>query len=1383
MSTKAESKMQAALDAIKSGLPPLPSTARFKPLRMGVYGLWQYDEQEFYFHDGRLALLGRNGSGKTKVLEVTSPFLFDANLTARRLDPFGHTSRSMRDNLLYGQRNQQIGYVWCEYGRVTEAGPPEYVTIGAGLRAQASKAGAPDPWYFLTSQRVNVDFRIFEPRHRTPASRKELTEILEPGQVFDTAEDYRNAVGERLFGMSPARYRSLVELLLTMRRPKLSENFGVQRLTETLSEGLPPVDPEQINELAQGFDDLSRDREDLADLERVGREVKQFLRAYRIYARRTVRYYGAQLRSAASRYDNVTRRKREAEQQLEANETALSNLRERAAALDREITAQNARVRVLERGPELEQHAALLALDQQARKAEEQTGQAAARLLELETEYQLTEGEFQEAESRLGVAREQFDDDERIAAAHANACGLRGEHEVHSRRLLSDLEATKRLMAAVVEARRSAVQNAKGLLEKADKAQRELERAQETRDAFVAQKQGLARLVLEQQAQLNAEIEAVSTAIISWAGECRELVITGDTLGRLLQAVEHMGGLGASSPANLIRDYATAAESALLRTLADAESEIGRLQDEHTQVVAQRRTVAAEADPPPPEPLVTRRDRERDPIPGAPLWRVLEFASGVSVEIQAGIEAALLGAGMLDAWVTPAGTVIAPDTLEVLLLPVNRTKTGATLATVLRVAEQDRLEPEAVTAILDGIGYHEHSSDEDPGDWIGGDGGWSIGPLRGRTESRTASYIGAAAREAARRRHLQDIDRRLDELEGRLADLRTGRSVAEERIERLRSERDACPGSDLVLELNLRLDATLERASEVSTQAAEAGQRCVIRLEAVQAASAELELYGREHYLGTTAEALAALDDHLVHYREQLAEVFTQANEYVSSTAHAESVRSRFERVSARKETAAGERERAEEDAISLRAEYETHYDFIGADVEQVIVELAEVKAHLDELRRQRLEVEDETIAATEGLGSARSTLQAVEESRKEHDAERIRAGADFERLRAFGLLALCEVPGLQATTTGLRVSLEDARAAEQHLHEEESDERARNQARNSIDERFRSLQIGISGPDWNPWGANEGDLFIVKVTHNGEDHAVPKVNTIIENEIDHRRAYLDDQERQLFADVLIGRVGEHLRECRVRATKLYEAMNELLSKRRTASGRQMQLVWEPDPEAGPKVQRALEIFDAQSIKLLTEEARRELVDFLAERVRDTRDGDREGDWREHLREALDYRRWARFRIQIRDDVGDRWTNLNDSKHQQGSGGEKAVMLQLPLFVAAAAHYVGAAPTAPHPIYLDEAFAGIDAEMRGECMKLLVELDLDFVLASHDEWGFHQEVPGLVTYSLFRDPKISGVLATPFLWDGTKSSELTDPMLKEVPEALPERPERGLFDG
>jgi hypothetical protein len=92
-------------------------------------------------------------------------------------------------------------------------------------------------------------------------------------------------------------------------------------------------------------------------------------------------------------------------------------------------------------------------------------------------------------------------------------------------------------------------------------------------------------------------------------------------------------------------------------------------------------------------------------------------------------------------------------------------------------------------------------------------------------------------------------------------------------------------------------------------------------------------------------------------------------------------------------------------------------------------------------------------------------------------------------------------------------------------------------------------------------------------------------------------------------------------------------------------------------------------------------------------------------------------------------------------------------MLHLPLFAAMAAHYA-ASPASPRLIVLDEVFAGIDRGTRGQLMALLVALDLDALLTSHEEWGFYTELDALSTYHLVRDPDIPGVHAEWFVWDG-----------------------------
>jgi hypothetical protein len=111
-----------------------------------------------------------------------------------------------------------------------------------------------------------------------------------------------------------------------------------------------------------------------------------------------------------------------------------------------------------------------------------------------------------------------------------------------------------------------------------------------------------------------------------------------------------------------------------------------------------------------------------------------------------------------------------------------------------------------------------------------------------------------------------------------------------------------------------------------------------------------------------------------------------------------------------------------------------------------------------------------------------------------------------------------------------------------------------------------------------------------------------------------------------------------------------------------------------------------------------------------------------------------------------------------------GSGGEQAKLAHLPLFAAMAGYYASARPTAPHLVVLDEAFAGIDDDQRGDCMAMLVELDLDPVLANYSEWGCYPEVPQVAVYHLERTPGVPGVAALRFVWDGTALTE-DDPFL------------------
>src|ERR1700688_514265 len=87
---------------------------RFKPSRAGVINVWDYVDEEWAFADGRLALRGHNGSGKTKALEVLFPFVLDGVADSRRLDPFSGENRTMKSNLLFRGQESEYRYVGME---------------------------------------------------------------------------------------------------------------------------------------------------------------------------------------------------------------------------------------------------------------------------------------------------------------------------------------------------------------------------------------------------------------------------------------------------------------------------------------------------------------------------------------------------------------------------------------------------------------------------------------------------------------------------------------------------------------------------------------------------------------------------------------------------------------------------------------------------------------------------------------------------------------------------------------------------------------------------------------------------------------------------------------------------------------------------------------------------------------------------------------------------------------------------------------------------------------------------------------------------------------------------------------------------------------------
>lgn len=118
------------------------------------------------------------------------------------------------------------------------------------------------------------------------------------------------------------------------------------------------------------------------------------------------------------------------------------------------------------------------------------------------------------------------------------------------------------------------------------------------------------------------------------------------------------------------------------------------------------------------------------------------------------------------------------------------------------------------------------------------------------------------------------------------------------------------------------------------------------------------------------------------------------------------------------------------------------------------------------------------------------------------------------------------------------------------------------------------------------------------------------------------------------------------------------------------------------------------------------------------------------------------------------------WKALTRRTHGTGSGGEKAIALTIPQLAAAAACYRNADPHAPRLILLDEAFVGVDSDMRARCMGLFSTFDLDFLMTSEREWACYATLPGVAICQISTLPGINAIDVVRWVWNGQERRQV-----------------------
>ncbi|MCG3178598.1 MAG: hypothetical protein BIFFINMI_00926 [Phycisphaerae bacterium] len=1339
---------------------PEPATERWQPLRSGLLNLYRYDYEEFRFEQGRLLLRGNNGTGKSRVLALQLPFLFDGEVSPHRIEPDGDSAKRIEWNLLMGRYPDRLGYTWIEFGRLNASGQKDFITLGIGLYAVEGR-GAPDRWYFVTKQRVGRDLFLQSVSGNAITAESLADCIGAEGHIFTAAKDFRRAVDQALFKLGEQRYRALIDLLIQLRQPQLSRDLDERKLSTVLSEALPPVSPQIIADVAESFKGLESDRQELERFQAAGDSVEAFLREYRRYARIAARRRSEAVRLHHSAYEGTQRRlkaakaeKEDAVQRLEELESALAQLQldERGAA---------AEVGTLENSPQM----------RGARDLEAARKSASERLATAEAcrrDHQEAVQSKVDAEEEKGRAIAGRDRKWRkvngaleSASSKASTAGMATTHEEGISLLdLPDLDdadavdAASELLDGEALNRRRSVRHVRTLESAVRSADNSLSTAKQVHVDRTSEVDAAVERQRRAQELLDTRSQAHIKAYREWAGRAVELsASSADLFAESFRSWCETGS-GRSPMAAAVHDALAAAQQSLASEVANREQELEEVCSQIAEMEKEQDALRGGRHEPPAPPY-TRSPDVRTASLGGAFWSLIEFQDDLPPADRAGLEAALEASGILDAWVSPDGKLVGRDTQDIFIdACVSSSLPAGHLGRALRpdpslMAGSSAVPATVVEAILERIGLGLDNGIT----WVDSSGSWANGTLRGAWSKPTAQHIGHSAREARRQERMRVLQGLIESASVTRGTIRGALDELARRMVVAKAEADDAPQDDIIVQsLAMVTSATID-VDRARSKATEAEQHVTQCRQAVASAVDKRNRDAKDLGVLEWVDRLQELDDALSDYRQILATLWPAISEYVTVRHAAKTAEDRAIGAATDVVKRHSLLQVAEQQASEAVAKRDTLESTVGAAAEEIL-------ARLEGAKQRAQVIHDHILTATDSRGTTRGDIKTAD-LRIQGEEDKLSTDASERAAAIAALKAFVDAEFLGVATPELTPDIKDweavspavelARRMESSLSDVAHDEAAWNRNQQGLYGHIQTLADSLTSRDLHPEMTLQDEMMVVKVLFHGRNCSMPELRLALHEEVTARSTLLEKREREVLENTLIGEVATHLHE-RIRdGEKLVTEMNRQIESRPMSTGMRLRFSWDPAADGPPGLPEARRrLLGAGGV--WSPEEREALGGFLHEQIQAVRAANQAGKWQEHLAEALDYRKWHQFGVMRQQDG--RWKRLTRRTHGTGSGGEKAVALTIPMFAAAAAHYASADPLAPRLILLDEAFVGIDADMRSKCMGLLNAFGLDFVMTSEREWGCYPTLPGVAIYHLTSREGIDAILATRWVWNG-----------------------------
>lgn len=1361
--------------------------------RAGLLNFWYYDDEIFDFSDGKLLLRGSNGSGKSVTMQSILPVLLDGKKSPDRLDPFGSKSRKMEDYLLGEKdivdRDERTGYLFIEYKREDTN---QYITTGIGLQARRHKTM--NFWGFVITdnRRIGKDLSLYEmeyhagEKQKIPLSRVQLENRIDKGgQVVRTQGDYMRLVNKYIFGFETIEaYEDLIKLLIQLRSPKLSKDFKPTVIYEILEAALPPLTDEDLRHLSDTIEHMDQTKQQIEQLEREHTAVSKLIKRYDSYNE-------IKLAEKARGYVETNKRFKKEEktvqEKMERNqllEQEIASLKVQSKALDQTIAVleqkqsrlQSHKVWNLEKERTDEQQALRINQTDLAKKDNQRTAKQRQELRMKETKESLeTDILSVEANMENQLADLQGDAD---AAAFS-------QHELNVQDLYRHMETAHDFMVWEQEAE-SHFQLLNEISEQLRTYEQLKKELADLDQSVAAVKQAVDKLKREEadwlaifekdkQDKLN-EIHAWTEAHVFFRIDAALLKQTARDIDQLYEDVvyekirapfvnmNHQFQLEVNEKIAMKNSEWKALQEKIAEK-ADSLSEWKNKQDPEPE---QRKEATKEA----------RKQLKKSGMPFISFYEAVEFQEYVPEETQKRIEAALLDTGILDALITAEEIPVQHDRI----LKANPNMMAYTLADLLKpdTAADGDVSAIKVDEILRSI-LVDAESEEDVA--IHEDGTYKIGLINGHAVPvDKVRFIGRNARRRYREEQITLLSREIETLENEQHGVKEQVTLLNKEIQNAAEALVNFPDDEDLQVSYTNIKEKRFQIEQHQNQIQQLGIQMNDTYQKYRTEKAELDTKTRDLNIEFSFVAYQEAVYVMRRYEKDLKGLITIYTTYQHQRDSLQQTNNRLAELIEEVDELNGE--------INLLNDKQHR---IGQNIAEIEKQLADQGA--EAIRQQIQSVQHELAETNKALKENQNTLPYQEAAKQtlETEIEKLQQQIRFwEHLTKAWFEAFAKevshgfVSKEEDTKTTEQLAVWVDKNYRQMLKEKDNTKvesqltsMYHEQETNLIEYRMSDTIVLADTFSWmeDEWTEEQRILIdnwkqkanrrLIELDFQGKRVSPYYIEENIEQDRLRQQTMLDDQDRQLYEEILYDSVGKKLRSRIYRAQEWTKKMNQLMENSDSSSGLSFSIRWKPrtaETEAELDTKELVDLL-RRDPRLLKEDDLNQVITHFRSRIENAKElVEIKGEGStllQVLKDVLDYRNWFSFVLSYQRE-GEPKRELTNHAFFQFSGGEKAMAMYIPLFTACYSRYLEADATAPYIISLDEAFAGVDEDNISVMFRIVEELGFDYMMNSQVLWGDYDTISSLSICELIRPKNADYVSVIRYHWDGNSRKLLID---------------------